>query len=102
MKKTVLCLATALALAPTVGSAQVSIDMNRISCGEFVAMPADDGDATAAWISGWFNQKAGYTWIDLKAYHRNMDNIRKFCAANPKEMVMTAVYQAVQAATKNK
>lgn len=100
MRKTVLCLASALALAPTVVLAQVTIDMNRISCGDFVAMPAEDSATTAAWISGWFNQKAGYTWIDLHAYHRNIDNIRQFCTSHPTEMVMTAVYQAVQQATK--
>jgi len=100
MRKTALCLASALALTPTVGLAQVSIDMNRITCGEFVAMPADEGDMTAAWMSGWFNQKTGYTWIDLKAYGRNVENIRKYCASNPNEMVMAVIQRAVQEAAK--
>jgi len=100
MKKSFLCLACALALAPTAASAQVSIDMNRITCGEFVAMPAEDGDMTAAWMSGWFNQKAGYTWIDLQAYGRNVENIRKYCVANPQEMVMAVIERAVQQAKK--
>lgn len=102
MRKTLLCLVSALALAPTVGWAQVSIDMNRITCGQFVAMPSDDGDMTAAWLSGWFNQKMGYTWIDLKAYGRNFENVRKYCTANPNDMVMAVIEKAAQEAKQNK
>jgi hypothetical protein len=96
MKKIAFCLFLASALAPSVGSAQVKIDMNRLSCGDLIGMPADDAELAAAWLSGWYNQKANYTWIDIKAYHRNVDNIKKYCADNPKEMVMGVIEKSVR------
>lgn len=92
-----MCLAAALALTPAASWAQVSIDMNRISCGQLVAMSPDDASLTAAWLSGWFNQKNNYTWIDLRAYHRNVASVTQYCAANPNEMVMAVVQRAALA-----
>lgn len=65
--------------------------MTQWTCGQYLAMPADDAANFAAWMSGWYNQKQGYVWVNLQAYERNIANVRAFCAANPKEKVMTAL-----------
>ncbi|WP_374544891.1 HdeA/HdeB family chaperone [Rhodoblastus sp.] len=100
MKKTAICLALGLALAPTVSSAQLMIDTTKITCGEFVAMSPADADMVASWFSGWFNQKLGYTLVDLEAFHRNTANIAKYCAANPKDQLFGVVQAAVNQAVK--
>ena len=48
----------------------------------------------AAWMSGWFNQKHGYTYINLEAYARNVENVKAWCATNPGELVMTGLERA--------
>ena len=45
-------------------------------------------------MSGWFNQKTGYTYINLEAYARNVANVQGWCAANPGELVMTGLKRA--------
>ncbi len=94
MRKLLCTLALAAIVAPSVSHAQVQIDMGRITCEEYLALPPDLSRDFAAWMSGWFNQKNNYTFIDLDAYQRNVDNVRKWCASNPKESVMSGLQRA--------
>jgi len=100
MKKTAICLALGLALAPTVSSAQLMIDTTKISCGDLVAMGPADQDMVASWFSGWFNQKLGYTQVDLEAFHRNIASVEKFCAAHPKDQLFGVIQAAVNQSIK--
>lgn len=95
MKKIAICLALGMALAPTAGSAQIMIDTTKISCGELTAMSPADIDMVSSWFSGWFNQKAGYTFVDLEAFHRNTANVLKFCAAHPKDQLFGVLQASV-------
>ncbi len=65
MKKIAICLALGLGLAPTASSAQVTIQMEKISCGDMTAMHPVDQDMVAAWMSGWYNQNLGYTSVEI-------------------------------------
>jgi len=84
-----------LAVAPpTAGHAQVVIDMSRITCRDALAMTPEQSRVFFAWISGYFNQKTGYAWIDLGAYQRNVANVKEWCAMYPNEFVMTGLERA--------
>jgi hypothetical protein len=41
-----------------------------------------------------FNQKMGYTTVDLKAYERNVENVTKWSGSNPKETLMSGLQRA--------
>ena len=98
MKKLVLTLALASPLCTGLGAglaqAQVMIDMRRVTCADYLAMPAADAALTSAWLSGWFNQKLGYTTVDLGAYARNVENVTKWCESYPKETLMDGLQHA--------
>jgi hypothetical protein len=102
MKKFAICVALGLALAPTAGFAQVDIDTTRITCGEFVALPPAEADTTAAWFSGWFNQKLGDTTVDLEAFHRNIASVAAFCKDHPQDQLFGVIQQAVNTAAAKK
>jgi hypothetical protein len=94
MKKLVFCLTLAAAMPPAVAHAQVSIDMSRVTCAQYLAMsPAQSADFSA-WMSGWFNQKNGYVFVDLNAYARNVANVKSWCALNSTQTVMAGLQQA--------
>lgn len=95
MKKIAICLALGLGLAPTAGSAQIMIQMDRVTCGDMTAMLPGDQDMVSAWMSGWYNQKLGYNWVDLKAFHRNKASIMKYCADHPKDQLMGVIQASV-------
>ena len=80
--------------APAVTQAQVAVDMSLLKCGQYLAMSPDQSRIYAAWMSGWFNQKMGYTYINLEAYARNVENVKAWCATNPGELVMTGLQRA--------
>ena len=94
MKELAFCLAVSAALLPSVSHAQVSIDMSRVTCAEYLAMPAAQSATFSAWMSGWFNQKTGYVFVDLDAYAKNVANVKSWCASNPNDTVMAGLQRA--------
>jgi hypothetical protein len=91
VKKIVYSLAIVGAMAPSLAHAQLKIDMNLVTCGQYMGMPPEQAANFAAWMSGWFNQKQGYVWVNLQAYERNIANVRAYCASNPNDKVMAVL-----------
>jgi hypothetical protein len=84
-----------LAMAmPTAGRAQVAINMSRVTCADYLAMTPEQSDVFGAWVGGYFNQRTGYTWVDLYAERRNVASVRAWCATYPGEFVMTGLARA--------
>ena len=78
----------------SIAQAQIMIDMSRITCSEYFALPPNQARMLAAWMSGWFNQKMGYVWVDLDAYTRNVANVRLWCETYPDQLVMNGLQRA--------
>jgi HdeA/HdeB family len=87
-------LAVACAIAPATAYAQVKIDMTKVTCSQYLALPPDQAKLFSAWMSGWFNQKNGYAWIDLNAYAKNVANVKEWCATYPDQLVMNGLQRA--------
>jgi hypothetical protein len=87
------------ALWPTAGRAQVAINMSRVTCADYLAMNDEQSNVFGAWVGGYFNQKTGYTWIDLDAQRRNVANLKTWCASYPREFVMTGLARAAKTAS---
>ena len=88
------CLVVGGLLLPSIGQAQVMVQMPLVTCAQYLAMPPEQSSVFAAWMSGWYNQKMGYTYINLQAYARNVANVQAWCASNPGELVMTGLQRA--------
>jgi len=91
MRKFVVGLTVAGLTVPSVVTAQANVDMARITCAEYLAMSPADSAVFSAWMSGWFNQKKGYVWIDLNAYTRNVASVKAWCTTNPTQTVMAGL-----------
>jgi hypothetical protein len=94
MKALAFCLTLGAAMLASAAQAQVSIDMSRVTCAEYLAMPAAQSATFSAWMSGWFNQKTGYVFVDVDAYARNVANVKSWCASNPSQTVMAGLQRA--------
>jgi hypothetical protein len=84
----------ATVMIPSSGHSQYMINTSLITCAQYLAMPPEQSRILAAWMSGWFNRKMGYVYINLNAYARNVDNMKAWCASNPNELVMTGLQRA--------
>jgi HdeA/HdeB family len=89
------CSLISLSIASTTHvQAQYAVNMSLVTCTQYLAMPPERARIFSAWMSGWFNQKTGYTYVNLEAYARNVENVKAWCAANPGELVMTGLQRA--------
>ena len=88
MKKALSVLLFIIVTLPSAAQAQLIIDMHRLTCAQFLAMSPQQARIYSAWMSGWFNQKTGYAWVDLNAYERNFANVRQWCTTSPGQTVM--------------
>ncbi len=95
MKRLIMAFVVAAALAPSAPHAQVDIDMGRVTCGEFLALPEARQDFFAAWMSGWVNQKVGRTQVDLIAFRKNIASVKGWCGSHKAESVMRGLYDAL-------
>ena len=84
MRKMLLCLAVAMTFAPGSSQAQVTLDMSRITCADYVAMSPDQARIFSAWMSGWFNHKWGYTTVGFDDFARNVASVRQWCTTSPR------------------
>jgi hypothetical protein len=79
------------AVMPTTTRAQVTVNMSRVTCADYLAMTPEQSDVFGAWVGGYFNEKTGYTWIDLNAQSRNEASLKAWCFTYPAELVMTGL-----------
>jgi hypothetical protein len=91
MRKLYFSLALAAASLPSVGQAQVTLDMTRVTCANYLAMSPDQTRIFSAWMSGWFNQKFGYITVGFDDFARNVASVQQWCASNPQETIMAAL-----------
>ena len=90
MRKLVFFLA-AITIAPNVAHTQVTLDMTRITCADYLGMPAEQALLFSAWMSGWYNHMSGYSTVGLGDFKMNIANVRQWCAGSPRETVMSGL-----------
>ena len=95
MRKLMLLLFVGAIAAPVPGHAQVTLDMTRITCADYLAMPASQASTFSAWMSGWFNYKFGYVSVGLDDFVRNVASVRQWCGTSPGATVMAALDRSV-------
>ncbi len=78
--------------------AQVTFDMSRVSCANYTAMDPATSRDFSAWMSGWFNQQAGSSTLNVEGYRRNVANVQSWCASNPNQLVMAGLKSAAASA----
>ena len=82
----------ALATSPP-AQAQVTVDVTKINCDQFVHHKISEPRLIAAWLSGYYNAKRNNRVIDLQPFEENMSKVMNYCSdeKNFKVPVMKAV-----------
>jgi len=94
-KAALLVAALILSGAPSSTSrAQATLDMTRVTCADYLALPPDRSEIFSAWMSGWFNQRLGYVSVGLSDFQRNVASIKQWCTTAPAQTVMAALESA--------
>ena len=72
MRWNVLFVAATLLVATSLPSAaQISIDMNKITCGRWLGYSPEDRDFVRFWMSGYYNSAANSTILNYDRFQRD-------------------------------
>jgi len=88
----------ALSLASS-AQAQITIDVTKITCDQFVHSKIAAPRLVGAWLGGYYNAKSDNHIIDLQNFEANLSKLENFCyqEKNFKIPVMKAVEQILGA-----
>jgi acid stress chaperone HdeB len=77
--------------------AQVTVDVTKVNCDQFVHHKISEPRLIAAWLSGYYSAKRNNRLIDLQTFEENMSKVQNFCSdeKNFKLPVMKAVEQVL-------
>jgi len=75
--------------------AQVSVDMAKIMCGQFLVDEIAPSEYVAMWLSGYYNGKRNNTIIESGTMIKNAKKVSEFCYRNREATVTDAVKNAL-------
>jgi len=72
-------------------SAQVTIDVSKITCDEFVKYEITDPKQIGAWISGYYHGIHSNPILDQQKVLLTANKVEEYCFKHPEALVMKAV-----------
>jgi hypothetical protein len=85
----------AISIVPVVANAQLTIDMGKITCDQYLAMPPAQSDNFSAWMSGWFSYQNRRTFVDILLHQKNIAIVKDWCKYHPTESVMSGLQKSL-------
>jgi len=70
--------------------AQVTLDVAKITCEQFIGYKVTNPQNIAIWLSGYHNGKRDNTVLDTQGVIANAKKLRDYCFRNPQALVMRA------------
>ena len=91
--KTVVFVISAIALltAGSMAPAQVTIDVSKITCDEFIKYKIADPKQIAIWISGYYHRVHSNSILDTQEMLQFMNKVEEYCFKHPDALVMKTV-----------
>ena len=71
--------------------AQVTIDVSKITCDQYVLDQVTDFRTITAWLDGFYSGRRNNTVIDVQALERTADKVEEFCRSHRDMPLMQAV-----------
>ena len=92
MRWNVLLVATTLLAAASQPSvAQISVDMNQITCGGWLGYSPEQRDFVRFWMRGYYNVAADSNVLNYDRFQRNSAKIAAYCKKNKSKTLPTAI-----------
>ncbi len=80
-----------MALAILPARAQVTVDVAKITCEQYVLFTVADPHDIAMWLSGYYNSRRNNTVVDTQQFREHGQKVMDYCRRNMKTTVMEAV-----------
>jgi acid stress chaperone HdeB len=82
-------------LVPVTAHAQVSVDVAKLTCKQFLLDAVAPTKSVTMWLSGYYHGKHGGTVVDFAAMAREADKVEDYCRLNLDMTLMNAVEAAL-------
>lgn len=82
-------------LAVSIAQAQVTVDVSKITCDQYLSNKVASSRTLAVWLSGFYAGKRNSPVVDTTALDRNADKVYQYCHSNPNITLMKAVETAL-------
>jgi hypothetical protein len=84
-----------LLVCATSAIAQMTVDVAKITCKQYVLYEIVDGRTLAVWLSGYYSAQRGTTLVDIPDLQAKADVVREYCFRHYDEPLMEAVKKAL-------
>ena len=83
--------ATLLVTASQLSMAQITVDMNQITCGRWLGYSPDEREFVKFFMSGYYNAAANSNVLNYDRFQRNSAKIAAYCKKNRSKTLPTAI-----------
>ena len=83
--------ATLLVAASQPSTAQISVEMNDITCGGWLGYSPEQRDFVRFWMSGYYNAAANSNVLNYDRFQGNSEKIAAYCKKNKSKTLPTAI-----------
>jgi acid stress chaperone HdeB len=89
----IICLASAILVgaAAMPASAQVNLDMNKITCGDWLGYNPEAQQFVRFWLSGYYNAVQNSNVLDMNRLQRNSAKVSAYCKKHRAQSLPTAI-----------
>ena len=92
MRWTVVFVAATLLVAASQPSvAQISVDMNRITCGGWLGYSPEVRDFVRFWMSGYYNAASNSNILNYDRLQKNSAKVAAYCKSHKSQSLPTAI-----------
>jgi hypothetical protein len=75
-------------------SAQVNLDMNKITCGDWLGYDPTGKEFVRFWLSGYYNAAQNSNVLDVNRLQRNSAKVVDYCKKHKSQSLPTAIKNA--------
>ena len=86
---------TLLGIASLPAAAQIKMDMNKITCKDFLGYNPADQLFVQYWMSGYYNAAANSDVLDLNRLQGNTAKVMAYCKKNKSDTLPAAIQKSV-------
>ena len=94
MRYSVLMVAALLSAVSLPTAAQVNLDMNQITCGDWLGYNPASQNFVQYWMSGYYNAAANRNVLDYNRLQRNSAKVKAYCKKHRSQTLPTAIKNA--------
>lgn len=82
---------SAILATSTAASAQMTIDVAKITCEQFLAGKVADSRSVVVWLSGYYHGLRNNTLLDVNALQENSQTLMDYCISHPSVILLNAI-----------